>query len=335
MQLGIVVSEDTQRFFDEIHQDLASHYAINTFKPRQIAAPVFKTRINRRLFYHDLDTFLSKQDVVFFEWASDLLVEATHLPHRTPIITRLHRYEMFQWSSQINWNHVDKVILVSHAMQEKFSARFPEHAHKTAVVHEGVNIHKFQPIDKPYRRDIGTLCFLSPRKRVYELILAFAELEQKEPGFHLHIGGDSSQFGDYIDALPNLVKKLGLQDRVKFYGAIHDAWNWYKNIDIFVSNSYSEGLQVAPMEAMASSRYCLSHHWDGAEELLPEENLFLTNPQFHEKVLAFDQLAATDQLRQQERMRALACQNFDMELIKSQIRSIVEEVAQGEKSAVA
>lgn len=328
MQVGIVVADDPWRYFTEIYQELDANHEVSVFQKRNLSSPFFRMRINRFLFHHDLETFLSKQQVVFFEWASELLAMASHLPKQARIVTRLHRYEMFEWARKVNWANVDRIILVSRAMQKKFAERFPEHADRAVVVYEGVSTEKFQPVSKAFNEDIGTLCFLSPRKRVYELVLAFAEIVQERPGLRLHIGGSSNKFGDYVDAVYSLVKKLGLQDKVIFYGNVTEPWNWYRNIDVFISNSFSEGLQVAPMEAMASERFCISHHWDGAEDLLPAENLFLTNTELKRKILRYCDLPADEKRQQQERMRAIACEKFDIRQISAQIRAVIEEVTE-------
>jgi glycosyltransferase involved in cell wall biosynthesis len=72
---------------------------------------------------------------------------------------------------------------------------------------------------------------------------------------------------------------------VTFYGHVEKPEDWYPRIDIFISNGYSEGLQVSPMEAMATGCYCLSHHWDGADELLPVEQLYFTDRELQDLVL--------------------------------------------------
>lgn len=329
MKVGVVVSTDPWRYFTEIYEDWQARYPVRLFAYERFKAPIFNTRINRYLFNRELENFLKSQDVVFFEWASDLLVKATQMPKTTRIVTRIHRYEMFNWVHQVNWDHVDRVILVSRAMQEKFAERFPDHAHKTVVVTESVDTSQFQPFYRPFNGDIGTLCFMGPRKRVYELILAFAELDSQHPGFRLHIGGGGNKHEDYNDALRSLVRKLNLGDKVIFYGDVNDAACWYHNIDIFVSNSYSEGLQVAPMEAMASGRYVLSHHWDGADQLLPEEQLYLTDRELIEKILAYASKSEAEQRQVQEKMRHRACSHFDLEIIKQQIRAVLEDAAGG------
>ena len=62
------------------------------------------------------------------------------------IVTRLHSYELYAWAPEVNWDHVDKVILVSQAMKGKFDDLYPAHAHKTEVVYSASSIEKFKPI---------------------------------------------------------------------------------------------------------------------------------------------------------------------------------------------
>lgn len=329
MRLGVIVGDgESWRFFEEIYADWVSHYDVDSFRVRRPPFPIFYERVNRRLLQYDLDAFMKKQDVVFFEWASGLLAFASHLPKRCKVVVRLHRYEMFQWATKINWSFVDKVIFVSQAMRAKFASQFPNHQHKTVVIPVGITIEKFQ-MDRSGQSvgNIGTLCQISPRKRVYELILAFYDLSRNRNGLHLHIGGNTDPlYGDYNDALQQVVQKLNLRDKVTFYGDISKPWKWYRNIDVFVSNSYSEGLQVALMEAMASGCYCLAHHWDGAEELLPNEYLFFTDSEFQEKISRYLQASSAMQNQDRETMRRIACDKLDKRFIQKQIRIVIEGV---------
>ena len=89
------------------------------------------------------------------------------------------------------------------------------------------------------------------------------------------------------------------------------------------------------MEAMASARYVLSHQWDGAEELVPPEQLFLTSSQLNARILEYAGLSEAERRSRQAAMRARACELFDMEHIKSQIRTVIEEVAQEKPTATA
>ncbi len=327
MKIGIINNE-TWAFFNEVYVALKQHHTVSLFKHRETSSPLFRERINRTIFRQDLDKFLRSNEVVFFEWASELLAIATHLPKTCVIVTRLHRYEMYQWVDQINWQNVDRIIFVSEAKKREFTARFPEHSEKAVVIPESIDLTRFQPRHKPYNRDLGILCHLTPRKRVYELILAFAGQGMVQHGYRLHIGGgEHPRFKDYYQALVDLVQKLELQDRVLFHGPIADPRAFYREIDIFISNSYNEGLQVSPMEAIASGCYCLSHWWSGAEELLPKEDLFLTEGEMWSAIAGYDHLDDQQRFSKREHQRQRVIDRFDAAKISQRILALVEDAA--------
>lgn len=326
MRLGIAI-EETWSFLHEIYEDLAEHHQVSLFERREFTLPVFNARISNTMFRRDLQQFLNENDVVFFEWASGLLAAASHLPKSCGIVTRLHRYELYRWADRVNWDNVDKIIVVSEAKRREFTDRFPEQTGKVVVIPEAVSLDVFQPKPRQFNGDIGILSHLRPRKRIYDLILTFYELSQLRPDLHLHIGGGkASGFTEYHAAIHNLVHKLGLESQVTFYEHVDNPQEWYHNIDILISNSYSEGLQVTLLEAMASGRYSLSHDWDGVEDLLPSEYRFLTNSELIQKILRYCDMP--DEVRQQHqaRMRALVEAKCDVNKTRVEIRRLIENV---------
>jgi glycosyltransferase involved in cell wall biosynthesis len=326
MRVGVAI-EETWSFFHEIYAELAQHHTISQFKRQTVHPLFFRERINRYLFQRDLSSLLRNNEVVFFEWASELLIAASRLEKTCGIVTRLHRYEMYQWVDQINWQAVDKVILVSQAKRQEFISRLPQFAGKAVVIPEATSPEKFQFHTKPFTGDIGILCHLTPRKRVYDAILDFYELVDQGGNYQLHIGGGPHVLhGDYYEAMHTLVKRLGLDSRVTFYNNVPDPQDWYHKIDIFLSNSYSEGLQLAPMEAMASGCYTLSHRWEGADELLPEENLFYTGAQLRQKIHEYAEMPEAEKLQKRQALRHIVCEKYDINQIKVQIRQLVEDV---------
>lgn len=323
-----VANEETWGFFHEVQEELESHHQLEIFKPRRIDIPLLQARVNQFLFRRDLHSFMTRNDIVFFEWSSRLLHTASQMPKTCAIVTRLHRYELYKWADQITWNVVDKVIVVSRAKKTEFIERFPEQQQKVVVIPVGVDLARFQGQEKPFQGNLGILCHLRPRKRVYDLILTFYELVQKRPDLHLHIGGgEAPGFGEYYEAIHQLVHKLQLEDRVTFYDHVEEPEAWYRNVDIFISNSYSEGLQVSPLEAIASGCYCLSHHWDGADELLPVDDLYFTDSELQNRILDYCQLKEEERLRRRTRQREIVCQHFDVGQTKVQVRELIESVA--------
>lgn len=327
LKIGIA-NEETWNFLHDIYAELCRNHQVNVFKRRSTSLPIFRERRSRAIFRNDLRRFMRQNDVVFFEWASALLVAATKLPKTCGIVTRLHRYEMYQWVNQVNWDVVDKIILVSHAKKEEFIEKFPAHADKIVVSPPSISLEKFIPQSKAFNGDVGILCELSPRKRIYDLILAFYEVLQQKDDFHLHIGGGMAPgHEDYYYSLKSLVADLGIQENVTFYGHVKETWDWYHNIDIFISNSYSEGLQVAPMEAMASGCFCLVHRWRGADELLPDAYLYYTNTELKKKILDYCSATDHEKMEQKKHMRLLAQKKFDINQTIKQIVSTIDGVA--------
>lgn len=329
MNLGIAI-EETWSFFHEIYDHLAQNHEVTLFERKEIKSPVFSTRINNYIFRRDLEKFLKNSDVVFFEWASELLARATELPKHCGIVTRMHRYELYRWADEVSWDAVDRIIVVSHAKEEEFGARFPNQISKIVVIPEAISLTKFQYRPKQFGGDIGILCHLRPRKRVYDLILAFSELTKLRDDLHLHIGGGPvSGKEDYFTAMQRLVNELALRERVTFYGKISDPPKWYQHLDIFISNSYSEGLQVSPIEAIASGCYCLSHWWDGADELLPTEGLYLSERELIKLVMDYSETSEAEKEQRRTKQRERVVCNFDLDKTIHQIRQVIEEVTYG------
>jgi glycosyltransferase involved in cell wall biosynthesis len=330
MRLGIAI-EDTWDFFHEIYAHLSAVHQTLLFASKSVRLPILAGKVNRAIHRYTMQEFLRHNDVVFFEWASGLLATASHLPKSCGIVTRLHRYELYQWADKINWHAVDKVILVSEMKRTEFAGRFPEHAHKIMVIPEAVSLQRFQFQPRTFRGDIGILSHLRPRKRVYDLVLTFYELLASEPRLHLHIGGGKAAgFDEYETTIRSLVDRLGIAPNVTFYGHVEKPEAWYRNIDILISNSYSEGLQVTPLEAMASGCYALSHRWEGAEDLFPAANLFFTSSELREKILHYVGLDETERKRLQMQGHCTVQERFNVDKTKVKIQALIEEVATGD-----
>jgi glycosyltransferase involved in cell wall biosynthesis len=167
---------------------------------------------------------------------------------------------------------------------------------------------------------------IAPIKRVYEAVLMVYDLVQIGHPAQLRIGGEPASDFRYYVAIRNAVRRLGMESYVVFDGHIEDTADWLRNIDIFLSNSYWEGQQVALIEAMATGCYCLSHFWSGAEEMLPDENLFVTNDELKAKIIAYSMKSESERQALRNHLRALAVDRFDIEKTKLQIRVMLETV---------
>lgn len=326
-KLGVLVGENQWTFFREIHEDLSQHYATSVFSRRTYRPPIGANWLNSFVYFRDLQRMLRENDVCFFEWASDLLMHASKFPKSCAMVTRLHSFELFDWAPQVEWNVVDRIILVSEAMRQRFVELYPAHASKTVVVFNGRPLDVFRPIThRPFQFNLGMACHITPIKRVYEAILMLHQLRADGHSARLFIAGTPTGDLRYGVAVRRLVQLLHLDDAVVFDGHVDDMSAWFRKVDVFLSNSFWEGQQVALLEAMAAGCYCLSHRWPGAEEMLPADNLFVTDAELRGKIA--DYAAAADDVRAtlQAHMRKLAIERFDVRDTVARIRSVVAEV---------
>jgi glycosyltransferase involved in cell wall biosynthesis len=324
-KLGVFVGENNWIFFKEIFEDLANRYDTEVYGRRTYKIPILYGRLNRWEFHRGINQLLSNNDVCFFEWASELLMVASQLPKQCVMIARLHSFELYEWAPKINWDVVDRVILVSNAMQEMFNELYPENAHKTVVIYNGRSLEEFSP---PKQRDfelnIGMLCRITPIKRIYETVMMLYNLRQMGYDARLHIAGEAADDYRYMVAIRRLVEKLNLIKSVTFYGHITDSSTWLRNINIYISNSFWEGQSVALLEAMASGCYCISHFWAGVDEMLPNENIYITESELISKIVQFSNLSDAEKRGSQEKLRSIACEKFNIERTKSEIRQLIE-----------
>jgi glycosyltransferase involved in cell wall biosynthesis len=347
MKLG-VANLETWIFLQDIYEYLSKQYPTQVFEPAKLPENWLRGPLGfaqgkaaHWLLRRSLDDFIRAHDVVFFEWASALLVEATDLRaravqakgHPAQLVTRLHRYELFEWFDRVRWEQVAYAILDTQAMRRKLLDRTGLPAERAVVIPPvGLPAGRILATvedpqdDRPFAGRIGILANLTPRKRIYELILAFAALSRHDTRLELHIGGSHRRDQlAYYEAIQFLVDKLGLKDKVQFYGRVNERWDWYRQMDVFVSFSFSEGMQVAPLEAAASGCYCVSHWWEGAEEIFPVEDVFVTEAEFVERVLAY---ANADPARRREMRQPLlrfVREDCDIQKINRQIQQIIEQ----------
>lgn len=334
MKLG-VANKETWIFLEEIYKYLRQQYPTEVFKPAAWPFPFMQQKMSHYMLRRSLKQFIHRNDVVFFEWASELLVEASdvHTPPAAALVVRLHRYEMFQWVERIKWENVSYVILDTEAMRQKLLQRTNVDPQRALVLPNAVPLEKTTSAPRPFQGNIGILANLIPRKRIYELILAYYQVQQEMPELTLHIGGgERPMYRAYYEALHDLCRRLGISDKVTFYGRVNERWAWYQKMDFFISFSYSEGMQVAPIEAAASGCYCLSHWWEGADEIFPRAQIFVTEAEFVDQVLAYSR--ATDAQRQQMRQPFTQyVEKFcDLDRINREIQSVLEQ-AHRERSA--
>ncbi len=275
---------------------------------------------------------MSWADVSFFEWVDDYLFEATNLKKKySKIVTRLHSYELFEYAPKINWDYVDKTIFVSKAMQQRFLEMFPAvEEERTVVINNTLDINRFKYTEnRENQGNIGTLAYIRPVKRIYDLILAFYDIKKSKPDLRLLIGGDVDKHDKrYYAAIKELIERLDLQDKVILEGHITDTPTWFKKIDIYVNHSWWEGLSGSLLEAMASGCYPLVHFWRGANEIMPDENIYVFSDELKRKVLEYYSCDENKRRERSEKMRNIINERFGGKRQLTDLVDVVKDVGE-------
>lgn len=326
--IGLII-DGTDQFFTPIASQLASRYQVEKFQPQFVSVPVVGSSMNKLLLERYLSNYIQRHRLIFFEWAGAILVQVTNrdqLPSNTRLVTRLHSVEVATAASRIDWSKVDRVMVVSRHMKESLMQAATIPPDKIVVIPNGVDVdHFYPPQNQRFDFRLGMACRIHPIKRVYEAILTIGELRNKGYPYTLHIAGDFDNDTNprYSLAIQRIIQRLALEEAVFLDGYVSDMARWYRECDVFLSNSYWEGQQVSLLEAMSSGCYCLAHDWGGVEEVLPEDNIFISEKQLQRKLELYADLEDESRQQLQKCMRSIAVESFDQMRMVNEILALI------------
>jgi colanic acid/amylovoran biosynthesis glycosyltransferase len=165
----------------------------------------------------------------------------------------------------------DGVICISHfAKSQLMQLSAPEHWHKYEVARLGVESQVYAASTS--RRDLNApftlLCVgrLTPAKGQRLLLNLAQRLKQEARPFKLVLVGT----GPDEAGLKATTQQHQLENHVLFTGAQtpDQVRDWYQQADAFVLPSFSEGIPVVLMEAMAAGLPCITTRITGIPELI-------------------------------------------------------------------
>ncbi|WP_224448735.1 glycosyltransferase family 4 protein [Haloprofundus salilacus] len=150
-----------------------------------------------------------------------------------------------------------------------------KHHSNVTCIPNGVDIDRFSQ-DRDRGNDILFLGRLAPKKRVSDLIRAFALIEDEFPTSDLVIVGT----GPEKDSLVSLATELDVDDRVRFEGRVSDeaVTEHYATAGLFVLPSVWEGHPLTLLEAWAAGTPVIASSVEGIEEFVDHEETGLLVP---------------------------------------------------------
>ncbi|MBK8992662.1 MAG: glycosyltransferase [Gammaproteobacteria bacterium] len=161
---------------------------------------------------------------------------------------------------------------------------------KVRVVGNGVDCHKFFPIDRAAAREqlglpqdakiLVSVGGLVERKGFHRVIELLPDLLMRFPDLHYVVVGGACPEGDLTQVLKDLVARLGLGERVHFLGAIAPE-ALHKPLsasDVFVLSTANEGWANVFLEAMACGLPVVTTEVGGNAEVVCDESLGSITP---------------------------------------------------------
>jgi glycosyltransferase involved in cell wall biosynthesis len=202
-------------------------------------------------------------------YGSHILAARTGLRHELPVVRTEHGVRHYRDPSCAlfrHWalRHTTRIVAVSEFVARTIAAIAPHALEKTRVIPNGIDMTQFTPApagsDGPFR--FVMVGRLDPVKQVSVAI----EAVTRTADVQLDIVGD----GQERRKLERLVRRCGVEGRVRFLGHLPDPRPVVAASDAIVSCSRVEGLPLSVIEAAAMQRPAVAFDCGGIPEIVQD-----------------------------------------------------------------
>jgi glycosyltransferase involved in cell wall biosynthesis len=207
---------------------------------------------------------------------------------RIPVVSHLHIENSFRTSTRPMLQALDNrtarlcVALVAVSEDTKRAYERQGYPQRIEVVYNGVALDGTPaggvraelgiPDGVPLIGEVGRLCDVKGQR---ELIAALAQLPDARA---VLVGADLEQGGAFQSALEREADRLGVRERVIFAGRRDDAPDLLGELDVLALPSWTEGLPLVVLEAMARRRPVVATPVGGTPEVVVDGETGLLVP---------------------------------------------------------
>jgi len=173
--------------------------------------------------------------------------------------------------------HHDIIFCISEGVKNGFeNDELDKYNHKFKTLYTGYEFDEFSDekleISKEDNINIGLVGSVTPRKGYKEAIEAFKEIDKQKVRLNFY-GSVSEGYEDYKKELDSMIDKYNLKDKVIWHGFVENVKEAYKNIDITILPSKSEGLPRVVIESLANGIPVVATDVGGVKEIITDEYL--------------------------------------------------------------
>jgi len=224
-----------------------------------------------------IDVIYSNTVVCFTGAIVSKLLRRPHIWHIREILPQdLKFYFSYKWLFRFVSNNSKRVIAISSAVGNQFKRK-----DNLKIIHNALdlNISKLKKVEIEMKNkgDFLVCCIgsLQKRKSQEDAIRALSFVKNQKVKL-LIVGKGIKEYEDY---LKDLVRKLGLEERVIFMGFRYDALNILYSSDLLVLPSLNEPFGRVVLEAMACKKPVIAVNKGGPSEVVRDEKTgFLVPP---------------------------------------------------------
>ena len=310
-KVSVICMSGLDNFIDNIIDGLSDGYMVRKF--------IVKTD---KEIYNAIDW----GDIIWLEWANQSAVIATNYERikDKKVVLRLHSYEVFtDYPKQINWDVVDRLIFVAPHIRDILDEMSPGIVEKvkSEVIYNGVDIEKIPFKEREPGYNVAWVGYINYKKNPQMALQVIKKLVDINKRYKLHIAGLYQDLR-YKIYLEHMIKEMGLQDNVIFYGWIDDMESFWKDKNYLLHTSLHEGHSLAVNEAMARGVKPVIHNFRGARELYPIDWLFNTIDEAVNTFRAWDYNTLSDRNTRQY----IIDKGWTLENQLKEIRKVIEGI---------
>ncbi|HIE45191.1 MAG TPA: glycosyltransferase family 1 protein [Flavobacteriaceae bacterium] len=192
------------------------------------------------------------------------------------------------------------------------------------IIYNGIPLKEFHSTIKPIKKDnsIKLIMVASFRKQKNHKTLIKA-LSNLNSNYTLSLVGE----GDNLENIKSLTKELNLEKRVHFLGFRNDIAELYRNHDIFVLSSHSEGFGLVAVEAMASGLPVIASNVDGLREVVDGAGLLFEPKNEIELAKQIQKVATNNELKNRMINDGLVkAKNYDIKNLKNKTLKLYKNI---------
>lgn len=275
VNLDVIVLKDSNSFLvDKVKNDINGK--IINIKSKSVYNPLIILKLITILRQYDIvhvHLFPTSYWVVLAKILSFGKFKIIFTEHSTH--NKRRDIKIFKIIDRFIYSKIDKIVAITEEVKVQLLNHIKNtNQHNTLVIHNGVNLNKFQNA-KSYSKDtfftnesfiltqVSTFRYPKDQKTV---IKCLSLLDEK---FKLLLVGD----GPLIEENRQLVDELNLKYRVKFLGFREDVANILKTSDAVILSSAYEGMSLSNIEGMCLNKPFIASNVKGLRDIVENDGI--------------------------------------------------------------